>query len=135
IIFWGKKTYGDFLSSDEGIATNILASRLAQLEQEGILDKSPDPSDKRRDVYTLTEKGLELIPLLVEIVAWSGKLVEWQAQAGAGTPQQIEAVRLFAMTKDKGTIVDEIKEVVRHGGYYFEGVKQPRNPRVKKKRG
>lgn len=134
IVFWGKKTYGEFLNSDEGIATNILAARLAQLEQEGILARSPDPADKRRDVYSLTEKGLELIPLLVEIVAWSGKLIEWQAQAGNGTPQQIAAVKRFAMTKDKSSIVDEIREIVKRGGYYFEGVEQPKNPRAKRQR-
>jgi DNA-binding HxlR family transcriptional regulator len=134
IVFWGKKTYGDFLNSDEGIATNILAARLAQLEQVGILAKAPDPADKRRDVYSLTEKGLELIPLLVEIVAWSGKLVEWQAQAGSGTAQQIAAVKRFATARDKAAIVDEIKDIVRRGGYYFEGVEQPVNPRQKRPR-
>src|SRR5688572_27065585 len=67
IVFWGKKTYGDFLSSDEGIATNILAARLMQMEENGILKKTPHPTDKRRDVYLLTEKGMDLIPLLIEI--------------------------------------------------------------------
>jgi hypothetical protein len=72
--------------------------------------------------------------LLVEIVAWSGKLIEWQQQAGAGTPQQIAAVKRFAMAKDKGAIVEEIKEIVRRGGHYFEGVEQPSNPRPKRTR-
>jgi DNA-binding HxlR family transcriptional regulator len=119
IVFWGKKTYGDFLRSDEGIATNILASRLAQLEDNGILEKTPQPGDKRKDVYTLTEKGMELIPLLVEIVAWSGKLVEWQSVAGTGTREQIRQVKRFAATKNKSKIIEEIREAVTSGSYFF----------------
>src|SRR3546814_16674944 len=61
IVFSGKKTYGEFLKSEEGIATNILASRLAFLEEQGILSKTPSPTDRRKDFYTLTEKGLDLI--------------------------------------------------------------------------
>lgn len=119
IVFWGKKTYGEFLKSDEGIATNILAARLASLEREGILGKSPHPADKRKDLYTLTEKGLELIPLLVEIVAWSGKLVKWQSIAGAGTSEQIRQVKRFAKIKDKRKIVEEIRNAVSNGSYFF----------------
>jgi len=119
IVFWGKKTYSDFLKSDEGIATNILATRLVQLEEEGILIKTPHPTDKRKDVYTLTEKGLGLIPLMVEIVAWSGKLLEWQSVAGTGTPEQIRQVKRFAMTNDKRKIIQEIRDAVTRGSYFF----------------
>src|SRR5262249_49662064 len=73
IVFWGKKTYGDFLKSREHIATNILAARLARLEQEGILRKVPHGADKRKDLYSLTEKGLDLIPILLDLVAWGAK--------------------------------------------------------------
>jgi DNA-binding HxlR family transcriptional regulator len=131
IVFWGKKTYGDFLGSDERIATNILASRLAQLEENGILAKSPHPTDKRKDIYTLTEMGMDLIPLLVEIVAWSGKLIEWQQVAGQGTPEQIRQVQRFAMAKNRTKIAKEVAEIVRRGGHFFEGVTQPINPRKK----
>lgn len=119
IIFWGKKTYGDFLSSDEKIATNILASRLSQLEENGILKREKHPADKRKDIYSLTEKGMELIPLLVEIVAWSGKLIEWQIVAGTGTPEQIRQVKRFAAAKDKRKIVKEIRDAVEKGSYFF----------------
>lgn len=129
IVFWGKNTYGDFLRSDEGIATNILASRLTQLEGNGILKKAPHPADKRRDQYSLTEKGMELIPLLVEIVAWSGKLTEWQSIGGPATPEQIRQVRRFATTSDKRKLVDEIRHAIRRGKCLFEGVVQPVNRR------
>jgi DNA-binding HxlR family transcriptional regulator len=119
IVFWGKKTYGDFLRSDEGIATNILASRLAQLEKEGLLKKTPFAGDKRKDIYSLTEKGMELIPLLVEIVAWSGKQIDWQKIAGGGSPEQIRQVKRLAKMRDRSPVVQEIKNAVRKGSYFF----------------
>jgi len=119
IVFWGKKTYGDFLRSDEGIATNILASRLVQLEKEGIIAKMPHPADRRKDVFSLTDKGLELIPLLVEIVSWSGKLLEWQSISGAGTPEQIKQLKRFATAKNKDKIIREIRDSVAAGSYFF----------------
>ncbi len=119
MVFWGKKTYGDFLRSDEGIATNILAARLTQLEQSGIIRREKHPADKRKDIYFLTEKGTELIPLLVEIVAWSGKLVEWQEIAGEGTPEQIRQVKRFAAAKDKRRIIKEIRNALERGSYFF----------------
>lgn len=73
IIFRGKKAYGEFLKSEEGFATNILASRLELLENEGILKKNPNPEDARKDFYVLTEKGLDLIPILFEMILWSAK--------------------------------------------------------------
>ena len=65
IVFAGKKTYGEFLKSEEGFATNVLASRLAFLEEQGILSKTPSSADRRKDFYALTEKGLDLIPILL----------------------------------------------------------------------
>jgi DNA-binding HxlR family transcriptional regulator len=73
IVFRGKRTYGEFLKSEEGFATNILASRLERLMGEGILRRDAHATDGRKDLYTLTEKGLDLIPLLFEIVLWSAK--------------------------------------------------------------
>lgn len=73
IIFRGKKSYGDFLKSEEKFATNILASRLLLLENEGILEKLPNPEDARKDFYILTDKGLDLIPMIFEMILWSSK--------------------------------------------------------------
>src|SRR2546421_11585921 len=73
IIYFGKKTYGEFLASEEGMATNILASRLVQLEQRGILMKKLSEKDKRKEEYVLTEKGLDLIPTLVEMANCSAE--------------------------------------------------------------
>ena len=67
IVFRGKRTYGEFLRSEEGFATNVLASRLEHLLAAGILRRDPDETDRRRDIYSLTEKGLDLIPVILEI--------------------------------------------------------------------
>ncbi len=71
IVFKGKRRYSDFTRSPEGISTNILANRLARLEDEGILTRRPDPASPTRRIYILTEKGEALIPVLLEIVNWS----------------------------------------------------------------
>lgn len=71
LMFRGMHTFNEFAASEEGIATNILADRLAKLEGTGILTKHPDPDDARRSHYRLTEKGIDLAPVLVEIVLWT----------------------------------------------------------------
>lgn len=72
MILYGKRTYSDFISADEKIATNILAARLKLLEDEGIVTKSRDPDNRRSFIYTLTDKGLGLTSVVLEIVRWSG---------------------------------------------------------------
>lgn len=69
----GKSTYSDFLEIDEGISTNILADRLKHLESEGIIEKIRDPENGRSFIYSLTRKGADLAPVLMEIIRWSGK--------------------------------------------------------------
>lgn len=112
IVYFGKKTYGEFLASEERIATNILANRLAWLGQNGILVKTPDAADRRKDIYSLTEKGLDLIPILLEIANWSAK---HDPQSGAPS-DWIALVNL-----DKDTITRIIRATVREGGSIFVG--------------
>ena len=69
----GKTTYGDFLHMEEGIATNVLADRLKHLEIEGIVSKSRDPENRRSFIYTLTQKGRDLTPIILAMIVWSGK--------------------------------------------------------------
>jgi len=73
LMFKGKVHYGDFLDSEEKIATNILANRLRTLEKEGLISKAPDPKLKNKIVYSLTQKGRDLAPMLVELIVWSAK--------------------------------------------------------------
>ena len=70
MVFVGKRYFKEFLGSNEAIATNVLADRLQRLEATGIITKRPDPKSGRQVIYTLTEKGKALIPLLVELVCW-----------------------------------------------------------------
>ena len=62
LMFSNKCTYNDFIKSDEGIATNILAARLKSLEENGIIDKLEHPDSKAKKLYKLTNKGIELLP-------------------------------------------------------------------------
>lgn len=65
-----KHSFSELLASSEGIATNVLADRLAKLEAAEIVDKRRDANDGRRFVYRLTEAGKDLLPLLVEVILW-----------------------------------------------------------------
>jgi DNA-binding HxlR family transcriptional regulator len=67
----GFRTYKEFLGSYERIATNILADRLRKLETHGIIASERDPSDGRKLIYSLTPKGLDLAPVLTEMVLWA----------------------------------------------------------------
>lgn len=79
--FKGKSTYGEFLNADEGIATNVLADKLALLESGGIISKETHPTSKAKILYRLTSKGIDLVPALVEIILWSEKYHEVHEQA------------------------------------------------------
>lgn len=108
IIFRGKKTYGEFLKSEEGFATNILANRLERLEIDGILKKIADPGDARRSQFQLTEKGLDLVPMLFEMIAWSDKYDPKSAAKKA--PRLLKLIR-----SDNKAISKTVKDRLRKG--------------------
>lgn len=76
LMFNEKNTYGDFLKSSEGIATNILASRLQSLEENNIIEKLEHPKSKAKNLYRLSQKGIDLLPIMVEINIWSEKYLD-----------------------------------------------------------
>jgi DNA-binding HxlR family transcriptional regulator len=82
MMFAGARTYKDFQSSDEGIATNILASRLVKLQACGILTSVRDPQDGRSRIYRLTAKGIELAPVLMELSRWGTRYEDGQPPPG-----------------------------------------------------
>jgi DNA-binding HxlR family transcriptional regulator len=94
----GFCSYKQFLESDEGIATNILADRLRKLEAHGIITTQRDPSDGRKLIYLLTSKGIDLAPVLTEMVLWAAAHEETGNQALA---------RL--MRQDKAQFLDQIR--------------------------
>jgi len=72
ILLRGHNTYSEFLAAEEKIATNILIDRLKHLEAENIIEKNRDPNNRRSFIYTLSQKGRDLTPILLEIIIWSG---------------------------------------------------------------
>ena len=67
----GKENFKDFTESEEAIATNILSAKLKLLEEVGIITKNKLPNNKKTNLYLLTEKGLALTPIIVELANWS----------------------------------------------------------------
>lgn len=106
MMFKGVKTYGDLLKGGEGIATNILADRLSLLESAGIISKETFPENKTKLLYRLTPKGIDLAPVVVEIIAWSGKYHTVHAQAVAFAGE---------IGKDKAAVIDQMYRSLRQG--------------------
>ncbi len=105
-----KCTYGDFVKSPEGIATNILASRLQALEESGFIEKLEHPESKAKVLYRLTEKGVDLVPVILEIQLWADKYFD--------LPNEIKA-KLRAAKKDKENytkaMIVELKKQLKTG--------------------
>ena len=66
-----RRTFKDFIAADEAVASNILSAKLKLLEDLKLVEKSKLPNNKKTNVYHLTEKGLSLIPIIVELTIWS----------------------------------------------------------------
>jgi len=75
MMFAGKRHFRELLQSEERISSNILADRLARLVEHGVLTKSDDPTHKQKAIYSLTEKGITLLPIVVQIGAWGSRWV------------------------------------------------------------
>jgi DNA-binding HxlR family transcriptional regulator len=99
MLFFRKNTYGDFLRSQEKIATNILADRLVILESEGFITKELHPGNKSKHLYQLTTKGLDLLPVLLEIMLWSDRYFEMSERGKA----LVEKIR-----ENKNQVMQEI---------------------------
>jgi DNA-binding HxlR family transcriptional regulator len=95
----GFRSYKEFLESYEGIATNTLADRLRMLQAYGIVTAEPDPSDGRKLTYLLTQKGIDLAPVLTEMVLWAA------AHGETGNPALVQL-----MQKDKQQFVAEVRK-------------------------
>ena len=95
----GKTSYKELAESPEKIATNILANRLSKLEAMEIISRHPHQKNKVKVVYKLTQKGIDLVPILVEIIIWSESYHEVQ-------PMTTEFARL-AKT-DRETVIQSI---------------------------
>jgi len=94
-----SRSFKEFLNSHEKIATNILTDRLRRLESYGIITTQPDPNDGRKLIYLLTPKGIDLAPVLTEMVLWAAAHERTDNQA---------LVRL--MRKDKEAFLAGIRQ-------------------------
>ena len=93
--------YTDFLKSEEGIATNILATRLQSLEENKIIEKIADLDGKSKGFYKLTPMGIDLLPILIEIDLWSEKYFP--------IPEDIKTI-LQEVKKDKAGYISKVIE-------------------------
>lgn len=73
LMFAGKRHFREFLRSEEGISSNILADRLGKLLDEGLVVRTGDPTHKQKAIYSLTEKAIDLVPVFVHLGAWGGR--------------------------------------------------------------
>ncbi len=73
LMFKARTSYTDFLRAEEGIATNVLADRLVRLEEDGVLEKAAGSGGGSARAYRLTPKGIDLLPIMLEIIGWSAK--------------------------------------------------------------
>lgn len=106
MLFEGKSTYGQFLQSEEKIATNILADRLAILESQGILSKSVAADKKSKFTYRLTEKGVDIVPVIVELVLWGAR----------HCPTMVAPGLLEELHAGKDAAVEKYKRLAREKG-------------------
>jgi DNA-binding HxlR family transcriptional regulator len=89
----GRQTFNELQKLEEGIAPNILADRIGKLVKSGIITRTPNPEDKRVNILTLTRKGLDLAPLVVDIISWSGKYYPLNTAARKKLVKRIAANR------------------------------------------
>lgn len=104
IALQGKNTYNEFLKSEEKIATNILADRLSLLEWAEIITKEEHPESKAKIFYRLTNKGVDLLPILIEMILWSDKYLSI-------APQAKEFAKMLRM--DKENVIKQVSQSLK----------------------
>jgi DNA-binding HxlR family transcriptional regulator len=83
MIFGNRRHFRELLTrSEEGIASNILADRLKTLLERGIISKANDPTHKQKAIYSLTEQGIELLPILAQMSGWGLKYLPVSEELG-----------------------------------------------------
>ena len=106
MLFQSKKTFKDFSTSPEGIAPGILSSRLKWLEENELITKQKLPDNKKENIYLLTEKGIELTPIITEIILWSDKNLR-------GQNAKIFSIAEAGFDQDKSKVTEGIQKNYR----------------------
>jgi DNA-binding HxlR family transcriptional regulator len=91
MIFGNRRHFRELLDhSEEGIASNMLADRLKTMLEQGIVTKADDPSHKQKVIYSLTERGIELLPVLMQMAGWGHRYLPVTKQHGIATQLLVE---------------------------------------------
>lgn len=104
LMFKGKRHYNEFFESEERVSTSVLGDRLKSLEEFGIIIKGDDAIKKSRIKYSLTEKGIALIPMMVDLILWSGS---FDKETAAGEDFLAKAM------KKREVLISEIEKKLR----------------------
>ncbi|SDC65022.1 winged helix-turn-helix transcriptional regulator [Niabella drilacis] len=100
VMLRGKCSYSEFLKSEEKIATNILTSRLALLEEAEILSKEVAPENRSKFIYHLTQKGADLLPIIIELMDWGARYNDLCPRRELGKK----------IKKNKAAVIDEYRQ-------------------------
>lgn len=112
IASFGTMTFGEFLKINELISTSVLADRLEHLQSAGIIIKQSHPTDKRKVVYSLTNLGLDALPILYEVAAWGSR----------NSPAPAAPESWFnSLTRDKPTVLAAWRKSLELGSSFFRG--------------
>lgn len=93
MMFAGKRHFREFLQSDEHISSNILADRLERLVAHGVITRTDDPTHKQKAIYSLAEKGIALLPIIVQIGAWGSRWIGDAKKLDARTRKEIRELQ------------------------------------------
>jgi len=107
MLLYDLKTFKELLEANENIATNILSSRLKSLEQNGFITKTKPANNKKTNIYLLTEKGLSLIPIIVELAIWGDANIQITAS------QEAQNGQIDAINNDKESFIKNLKNSYR----------------------
>jgi len=95
VLLAGRRSFSE-LARPEGISTNVLSERLERLEAGGVLVVERDPADGRRKLYTPTERGLELIPILIDLLVWGTDHTVGTAHAALAARARVDREAVIA---------------------------------------
>lgn len=108
----GKQTFGEFLKSAERIGPSVLADRLAHLERKGIIRKRTSVTDRRKVIYSLTERGLDVLPILYEIAVFGSR----------HCPDPDDPDAWFrSLAYDRDLVLRLWREAIESGSSFFNG--------------
>ncbi|MFI1770360.1 winged helix-turn-helix transcriptional regulator [Thalassobellus citreus] len=101
LMFKGKRHYNEFLESNEKVSTSVLGDRLKMLEENKIISKGKDDVKKSRIKYSLTKKGIDMLPILIDMIIWGGFYDD---------KTEAEKVFLTQATKNRDYLISTIRE-------------------------